>query len=457
MNRVGTAVILLFLFGLRAHAQQAPLSLDQAVQQALDRYPAMRASIEQVSAAAAGINLARTSYLPRMDLLAQENRATHNNVFGQLLPQSVIPSMTGPVLGTNSLNSVWGSGVGALVSWEPFDFGLRRANVDLAKASRDRANAQVSVTKLQVATAAADAYLTILAAQQTVTAAKAGVDRAKVLNQTVETLVNNQLRPGADASRTRAELALAQTQLIQAQEAVDVGLAALAQLLGVSPQSILIEAGSFLKPPQSATAPAAPLRTHPLAVTQDEAVNEVKAREKVLSRSYFPKFDLQAAAFARGTGINSDGTADGTLSGFAPNTQNWSVGISVTFSAFDLASIHARQQIEAHNERSETSRYQQILQDLTGQLDKAKATLIGSKRIAQNTPIELDAARMSERQAAARYKAGLGDVVEVAEAERILTQAEIDDSLAKLGIWRALLAVAAASGDLQPFLQETHK
>ena len=116
---------------LIATAQQQPaLTMPQAVQQALDRYPAVRSSIEQVRAAAAGINLARTSYLPRADFLGEVNRATHNNVFGQLFPQSVIPSMTGPVLGTNSAQSVWGSAVGALVSWEPIDFGLRCATVD---------------------------------------------------------------------------------------------------------------------------------------------------------------------------------------------------------------------------------------------------------------------------------------------------------------------------------------
>src|SRR3954451_8934358 len=129
-------------------AQQQPaLTMPEAVQRALDKYPAVRSSMEQVSAAAAGINLARTSYLPRADFLGQVNRATHNNVFGQLFPQSVIPSMTGPVLGTDSGQSVWGSAVGTLVSWEPIDFGLRRAPVNAAKATRDRAKAEVSVTK----------------------------------------------------------------------------------------------------------------------------------------------------------------------------------------------------------------------------------------------------------------------------------------------------------------------
>ena len=243
--KINIGTILLCLLATGAVAQQAPLTLEQAVQQAMSKYPAIRVSQEQVSAAAAAIKLARTSYLPRADFLAQANRATHNNVFGMFL-LSVISPISGPVLGTNSLSSVWGTAVGATVAWEPFDFGLRKANIAIAESARNRAGAQVNVTKLQVAAAAADAYLTILAAQQTVTAAKAGVERARVLNQIVGTLVKNELRPGAEESRTRAELAVAETQLIQAEEAVEVGRATLAQLLGVSPQTITVQSGPLL-------------------------------------------------------------------------------------------------------------------------------------------------------------------------------------------------------------------
>src|SRR5438045_3345192 len=122
-------------------------------------------------------------------------------------------------------------------SWEPIDFGLRRANVETAIATRDRTAAEVNVTKLQVATAAADGFLTIVAAQQTFIAARAGLDRAAALDQVIETLVKNELRPGAEASRSHAELALARTQLIQAEQAVDVSRAALAQFLGLAPES----------------------------------------------------------------------------------------------------------------------------------------------------------------------------------------------------------------------------
>jgi hypothetical protein len=107
-------------------AQPGALTLSQAVENAVKNYPSIRVSQEQVNAAAAGIELARTAYLPRVDTLAQVNVATRNNVFGTLLPQSVIPSISGPVLGTNNSGLVWGSAVGALVSWEPFDFALAK-------------------------------------------------------------------------------------------------------------------------------------------------------------------------------------------------------------------------------------------------------------------------------------------------------------------------------------------
>src|SRR5690349_20938523 len=104
---------------LAASAQQAPpattITLESSVTEAVKNYPSVRVSQEQLNAAAAGIQLARTAYLPRVDGIAQVNRATRNNIFGLLLPQSVIPSISGPVIGSNNLGTVWGSAVGALV------------------------------------------------------------------------------------------------------------------------------------------------------------------------------------------------------------------------------------------------------------------------------------------------------------------------------------------------------
>jgi hypothetical protein len=47
--------------------------------------------------------------------------------------------------------------------------------------------------------------------------------------------------------------------------------------------------------------------------------------------------------------------------------------------------------------------------------------------------------------------------VEVADAQRLLLQAQIDDNLAHLSVWRALLAEAFAQGRLESFLDAVRK
>lgn len=450
------SAILAVVGGISAQRPPSPagLTLSQAVERALRNYPSVRVSQEQINAAAAGIQLARTAYLPRIDMLAEANRATRNNVFGLLFPQSTIPSMSGPALGTNNLGTVWGSAIGALVTWEPFDFGLRKASVTAATAARTQHEAALKRTQFEVTVAAADAYVTLVAAQETVRAAQAGVDRGEVLSRTTSALVNSQLRPGADASRAQAELAAARTQLFQAQQAVDVARANLSQFVGLEPTQITISAPKLLQlPPQPAVAPP-DTAANPLSVEQNAVVEQLKAQLRILERSYFPRFYLQGAAYARGTGAEVNGTNLGGLNGLAPTTQDYALGFTVTFPVMDRASIHAREAEQSATVRAETARYQQIAIDLKARWNVAVATLGGAKNIAANTPVQVAAARAASDQATARYRAGLGNIDAVAEAQRLLAQAEIDDALARLSVWRALLGIATAAGDLQPFLAE---
>jgi outer membrane protein TolC len=421
---------------------------------ALHNYPSIRVSQEQINAAAAGIQLARTAYLPRVDLLAQANRATRNNVFGLLFPQGVIPSISGPVLGTNNLQTVWGSAVGTLVTWEPFDFGFRRAGVDAAAAARTQSQATLARTQFDVAVAAADAYVTLVAAEETIRAAQAGVDRAQVVAQTIRALVNAQLRPGADASRADAELAAARTQLIRAQEAAAISRANLSQFVGTEPAAITLSASRLLHlPPQGQVASLNPAQ-NPAAIEQNAAIGNLGAQLKILERSYFPRFFLQGAAYARGTGAEANGTALGGLNGLAPSTQNYAIGLTVAFPVLDLISLHAREAGQSAAIRAEKARYDQIVTELKGRWNAAVAMLAGARDVAANTPVQVGAARAAAEQATARYKAGLGTIDTVAEAQRLLTQAEIDDALARLGVWRGLLAVATTAGDIQPFVAE---
>jgi outer membrane protein TolC len=446
------------LFCQPAHAEQQPpaasLTLAQAVESAAKNYPSIRVSQEQMNAAAAGIRLARTAYLPRIDAMAQLNRATRNNVFGMLLPQSVIPSMSGPVVGSNNLGSAWGSAAGGLVSWEPFDFGLRQANVAVAEAARAQSEASLKRTEFEISTATIDSYLTLAASQETVRAAQAAVDRAETIARTTNALVGAQLRPGADASRAEAETAAAHTQLIQARQAVDVARATLAQFVSLDPSRISVSSEGLLRLPPDQPPGSVDFHANPFALEQNAAVEQAKVQLRALARTYFPKFSLQGAAYARGTGDELNGDRLGALNGLAPNVQDYALGFSVTFPIMDLPALHAREAVQSANVRAQAARSELIVTELRARWNIALAQLHGAREVAGNTPVQITAARAALQQATARYQASLGTIDQVAEAQRLLAQAEIDDALAHLSVWRALLGLAAAAGDLQPFVIE---
>jgi len=426
-------------------------TVDQAVATALEKYAGVRVSSEKVTEASQAINLARTAYLPQADFLAQANRATRNNVFGMLLPQSTLPGISGPPLAENSMTNVWGTAVGFLVSWEPFDFGLRAAKVNAATAHQRSAEAALTRTKFEIAAGAADGFLTVLAAEQIVRAAAAAVARAKTLEEIVGAQVRAELRPGVDAMRTKAEVALAEGQQIQSEQAVAMAKASLSQFLMVS--EFTAAPGALLDTPPAAILAQADLRAHPVAKERSALVEESQAKQKMLDKAYYPKFNLQGSTYARGTGANPNFTTGGAFSGLGPNIVNWGAGLTVTFPAMALPGLRIQRGIDASQTRAEQQRLEQVVQDLAAKLARANAQLTGARRLVKKIPVQLEAARAAELQATARYKAGLGTIVEVAEAQRLLAQTEIDESLAKLAIWRAMLAVSTAQGDIEPFLK----
>jgi outer membrane protein TolC len=452
-------VAALFGCALAAAAEPAAppsFTLEGAVEFALQHAPAARAALESREAARAGVSLARTGYLPRLDLLWQSNAATHNNTAGLLLPQSVLPPVSGPVLRTTDGQSAWATAGGALLSWEPFDFGARKGAVLAATAAESRAAAEESLNRLDVAAAAAEAFLAVLAAQEKVTVGQADVDRREVLARSVRALADSQLRPGADVSRAEAELAGARIQLIRSREEERRARSALATAMGVAGTDPTIVAGPLFDPAPEGNAAAAAPSDHPLAAAGQARVDEAEARAKSAGRSYAPRFSLEASWSARRSGVEPDGTVDPGWNGLGPERDNWALGLMVAFPLLDIAADRARHGIEAATGRAESARLEGTVQTLTGLREEALAGLESARAVAENTPSELAAARAGETQTRARYDAGLATIAEAADAQRLLVQAEIDDAVARLSVWRALLELHDAQGDLGPFFAALH-
>ena len=453
-----TFALLLFLVAHALSAQTVapspgnqPLSLAEALAMAQDKYPAIKASLEQQAAAQHQIGVAKTAYLPRVDLLWQTNRATDNNRTGLLLPQSVLPSISGPVAGDAPGRSAWSSAGGALINWQPFDFGARAAQVNVARKGALAAVSATNVTRLGIAAAATNAYLDVVAAHQLVSVAQANVSRMQTFTDSVHVLVDNKLRPGADASQADAQLALARTQLIQAQTQERVRLAALADFLELPSQQVKVDPASVLSA-APADPEATPINAHPAIQEESALIERQRAQRHVLSRSYAPVFNLLGSISGRGTGLDAQGNFMGGTFGLAPSTLNWAGAVQVSFPAFDIFTIHRENQVQADNVRAEQMRYRQTMDDLSARVEQAQATVDGARQVAQNTPIEVAAARQSEQQQRTRFQSSLATVVEVAIAESVLTQAEGDDAIARLNVWRALADLAVARGDVAPFL-----
>jgi len=429
------------------------LRLEEAVDYALKHYPAVAAALEQTNRARSGVALTRTAYLPQVNAIYQAGRATQNQVAGIFLPSAIAPSVEGPVQPYAATN-FWNTQAGALLSWEPFDFGLHRATVEQARSLERKSDAGVELTRLQVAAAAGGYFLSLVSLEQTVTAAQANVRRWEAFGQAVHVLVENELRPGVEASRADAEEAAARTQLYQAQAVAQQARALLAALLGTAPGTIQIESSLLLTLPPVDSLPSTPASAHPLALDARASVEQGRAQQHVLDRTDYPRVFLASEVFGRGSGANPDGTPAGGVRGLGLSRGNWLAGISVVFpSPFDFSALRDQKRMAQAQERSQEAKYEQTLEDLNGQIGVAQAGLTAALQIAKNTPFELTAARQAETQARARYQSGLTNLVEVAEAESLLAQAERDDAVAHVSVWQALFNLAVAQGNLEPFLE----
>ena len=449
---VGLATILSVALAVNAIAQtQTALTIEAAIEIARREHPTVNEASARALAAAEMVHEARAAYVPRLDALWQLNRASRNNVFGLLLPQNIVPPISGPVLGTDTFESAWGSAAGLLFSVEVYDFGRRSSAVAAAQARAAATDAMAEAARLDASVAAADAYLSALGFEQSVRAARANVERLEVFQRAVTAQVDAELKPGADRSRVDAELAAARNQLIGIEQGRDVALLRLAAAIGQPDSRPVLSPGKLLDFRPGAT--VAPSQSPPAVRAGEQNVKAAEAVYLMVGRSFRPKVFFNGAIAARGSGASIDGTlASGQ--GLWPDVPNWAAGVNVMFPVLDHSASRARTRVEIANVQAAQSRLNVVSQRIRFEELQARVMVDAASRLAANIPLQIAAARQTETQARARYEAGLTGITELAEAQRLLAQAESEEALTSLATWRALLAQAAAAGDLTTFLTE---
>jgi outer membrane protein TolC len=189
---------------------------------------------------------------------------------------------------------------------------------------------------------------------------------------------------------------------------------------------------------------------------RQSAVEAARAQEEVVAHTNRPRLFLQSSVFARGSGGSHDGFLDGGVSGLVFDRANWAAGVQVQFpNLFEAPSLRARKAAAAAATRIEVARTDETVLAVSSQRRIAAAMVETARAVAATTPVQLEAARQSEAQARARFQAGLASIVEVVDAQRLLVEAEQQDALARIDVWRALLAEATAGGDLSSFVALT--
>ncbi len=450
-------VAVALLAGSVARAQDSVLTLFEAMRLADTNFPALRARDEDARAAAAALTRTRETYLPLIDLGGQVSRATDNNTTGLFFSQSVIQPITGAVRPDNVNNSVYGSAVGAAVTWTPFTFGRREAEVHEAHAELTRASGVASGQRFQHQIDVGSAYLTALAAEALVRVQQGNLDRATAVVRSVEALARSGLRAGADSLLAEADASHARLTLLAAERDVVAARRFLAEAIGGAPGQRTLAAGLESAPfvgqlPDSILPEASDLQAHPLSTPFRARVETDASRRAAITRSLFPTLSVLGAAFGRGSGATPDGRFDPSFSGLSLTRVNYAVGVSVGLPVWNLVSAGPRIGEAAAQERSAAAEYDGELQHLAAQRDVAVADFTLALSQAAEAPVQRAAAAGAAQQMNVRYAAGLATLADVAQAQLALTRADTDEILARLGAWRARLAVAGANGDLTPFL-----
>src|SRR5277367_2453215 len=315
------------------------VTIREAVAIALRNFPSISSKQYKLRASMNNVTLARTQYLPNLNLDLQEMRATHNVIAGTIMNNvsglDTIPIEAGNPSHSSSMRSDWDSNQGANLNWLMVDFGLRNSNVKLASADARVARADLNLTRLDVAYGAADAYLSAIAAKQIIRSTQATLDRMEAANIVVKTVFSKGLQPGVDAARADFDVSEAKIELIKAERATKLALVDLAEQMGIANADIDVISEPLVRSPIM-TRRFGPfdLTSHPLALYKEASVERWAAKIHLIDRTYYPHLWFNGSMWGRGSGIT--GQSRPVAGGILPQAGNYMIGVTLAFPVMEI-------------------------------------------------------------------------------------------------------------------------
>jgi outer membrane protein TolC len=393
--------------------------------------------------------------MPQLGATLQGLEGTANNSTASYFTTPVldIPRIGGTrdQSGSTASWSPYGSSLVAVgVRQEIFDFGRLAAQAAVADASARAAQSRAQAQALDLELTVKESYFAVLAAKALLETAEAANQRSQEETHYASAGVVAGLRSPIVLTRARADLMRLAASVLRARGGLLTARQVLAAVVGFDGASL--DAASV---PETPTPPpplergkslAFEAEPYLLASTQELLAQQARSRE--ILRELFPNLVLSATLSAReGAAPPSSGTGSTTAAGFLPEVPNWNVGLLLSWPLFD-GTVLARRKASQRSEEASAADLAAARLQVSTTVEQAYANLQVAQESIPALQESVRAAQANSDQAQARFKSGLGTAVELADADAVLTDAEIQLALGQFEFQRtrARLARAIAEG-----------
>jgi outer membrane protein TolC len=269
-----------------------------------------------------------------------------------------------------------------------------------------------------------------------VTAAEAAYTRAKTHRDFSAAAVANKLRAPVELARAEADLARFDVGRIRAKGGLDLARGLYSAAVG-APSALLDTTGSPAALPAMPTleqAVAEAAKRDPALKALVAATKAQEATTTAIGAESRPNVYLSSTLSARAGGAP---VASGSLagSGFVPSVPNWDVGLVVSWPFFDGV---VQKRKEASKAKEDTLHAEIDLQKQK-QLAAVRRAWFDVKVAESSLPAlekAQEAAKLTYGQTEARFKEGLATTIELADAEALLADAEIQLAIGRFELMR---------------------
>lgn len=435
-----------------ATAQKVKLSIKETLEKVEHNLPQLEAYRQQTMAAQENVSLAKNSLVPDLTAGYQVNMATFNNITGMSYPGFLLP-ISGPPSANNEMNFVPGTALGALVKWNPFTFGQRNAAIEKAAAQYKQANATYNEQLFQYQYAAINLYLEALYCKQVTHISEAVINRNKVGLEQSLVLAKNGLKPGIDTAQFQSVITQSEIEYLQTEKNYFAKLSELTRLTGIAGSAMdILLTDSALKP-LLMSGDSFSLNSHPYFQAIESQKNNTAAGLREIQRLWVPQLDIWGNVYARGSGVSANGTVN-KADGWGLSRTNAGIGLQLSFPVLQFSKVNIRKKQYNLLLRSDEARLSQARLDITKQIENAEWQYKQDVMIAGKTPVQLKIATDVYDGLKLSYEAGLIDYTRLYQSQYELTKAELNNATAKLQLWRSLLAIAIAKGNLHIFVDQ---